>query len=758
MVEETGTSNIKVMCRFRPVSEKEKQVFPDLMCVEFLNDNQTFIVNPQSEHNDPLQFKFDYVFPPESPQEKVYDISAKPIVEAVLQGFNGTVFAYGQTSSGKTFTMMGTDDENMGIIPRMVSTVFGKILKSHAKIEFQVKLAYCEIYMEKIRDLLEPSKVNLKIHEEKTRGIYIADLTEQYVTCESEVFELMSIGNKNREVGSTNMNAGSSRSHSLFSLTITQTNLLDYSAKTGKLYLVDLAGSEKVSKTGAAGKRLEEAKNINKSLTMLGLVIAALTDPKSGHIPYRDSKLTRILQDSLGGNSKTVLIVTCSPSPYNESETVSTCRFGIRAKSIKNKPKVNREYTLAELKLMLSKAREEISRKNRIIIALEKALGRSASTLPNIKDQLEDEEEKEESELNETKMAGAYDEVITELEEARNKIEEEMQNSAKLKMGIENLMLENKDLLNGHDFINKQIMKLQEKLTLTEELLRNKEDCAERLTVANEELKNELSGENSKKLNLEIIFLRNELENSKRALQSSNQVIEEENKQILEELKEEKNKTSRLLSDMETMEVNMQKLISKNTNLFDEEALRIIEDSHAALKGQWQDEKRTLLREINLRIDSNLNLKEKLKESDEKFLNLERNLSDGERVNKDRSDTLERNLEQLTLMYYQLVNRESQLKVDKKISDAKTTRLANKLLSLEKEVKTSKEEIDKLRYANELANAELIELREFKNMQMQDFLSPNMVPQRRTIRGGVPDLNEPNRRTLSFYPPVFLDD
>ena len=163
----------------------------------------------------------------------------------------------------------------------------------------------------------------------------------------------MKIGNKNRAVSATNMNAESSRSHSLFILTLIMTNLEDSSCKTGKLYLVDLAGSEKIAKTGAQGQTLEEAKNINQSLTTLGKVIVALTDKKITHIPYRESKLTRILSESLGGNSKTLLIVTCSPHPYNEAETLSTLRFGSRARNIKNTPTVNREYTVPELKKLL---------------------------------------------------------------------------------------------------------------------------------------------------------------------------------------------------------------------------------------------------------------------------------------------------------------------------------------------------------------------------------------------------------------------
>lgn len=153
-------------------------------------------------------------------------------------------------------------------------------------------------------------------------------MTESYVGGEDEVFSLLKIGNENRSIGCTDMNKQSSRSHSCFILQIEQKNTTDFSSKAGKIYLVDLAGSERISKTGAQGETLKEAKNINKSLTSLGLVINALTDGKSTHVPYRDSKLTRILQESLGGNSKTSLIVTCSPSIFNEKETVSTLRFG----------------------------------------------------------------------------------------------------------------------------------------------------------------------------------------------------------------------------------------------------------------------------------------------------------------------------------------------------------------------------------------------------------------------------------------------
>jgi kinesin family protein 5 len=240
----------------------------------------------------------------------------------------------------------------------MVRTIFNRIDNSNENTEYTVKVSMVEIYMERIKDLLDPTKVNMQIKADKQRGIFIQDVTERYIASEEEVYEIMLIGNDNRAIASTKMNNESSRSHSLFLMTVTQTNLDDNSVKSGKLYLVDLAGSEKVGKTGASGQTLNEAKGINKSLSTLGKVIKALTEKKKsgGFVPYRESKLTRMLSESLGGNAKTALIITCSPSTYNMAETISTLRFGTTARNIKNTPKINREFTVAEMKKLLARS------------------------------------------------------------------------------------------------------------------------------------------------------------------------------------------------------------------------------------------------------------------------------------------------------------------------------------------------------------------------------------------------------------------
>lgn len=214
----------------------------------------------------------------------------------------------------------------------------------------------------------------MQLKEERGRGVFIADVTEAYVSSPDEVFDMMRRGAANRVVSATRMNEESSRSHSIFMLTLSQKDLKTFEAKTGKLFLVDLAGSEKVKKTQASGQQLEEAKNINKSLSALGNVINALTDGKSTHVPYRDSKLTRLLQDSLGGNSRTTLIINASIATYNEFETISTLRFGNRAKNIKNNAKVNKELSVRELQALLDIAEKEIAKQRQYIAGLEDEL------------------------------------------------------------------------------------------------------------------------------------------------------------------------------------------------------------------------------------------------------------------------------------------------------------------------------------------------------------------------------------------------
>ncbi|KKA28546.1 hypothetical protein TD95_002238 [Thielaviopsis punctulata] len=378
----SSANSIKVVARFRP-QNKVELASGGQPIVSFDGQDTCTIDSKEAQGT----FTFDRVFDMSCRQDDIFNFSIKPTVDDILNGYNGTVFAYGQTGAGKSYTMMGTsidDEENRGVIPRIVEQIFFSIMSSPSSIEYTVRVSYMEIYMERIRDLLAPQNDNLPVHEEKNRGVYVKGLLEVYVSSVQEVYEVMRRGGNARAVSATNMNQESSRSHSIFVITVTQKNVETGSAKSGQLFLVDLAGSEKVGKTGASGQTLEEAKKINKSLSALGMVINALTDGKSSHVPYRDSKLTRILQESLGGNSRTTLIINCSPSSYNDAETLSTLRFGMRAKAIKNKAKVNAELSPSELKALLRKAQAQTTSFTNYISTLEGEvqLWRAGETVP----------------------------------------------------------------------------------------------------------------------------------------------------------------------------------------------------------------------------------------------------------------------------------------------------------------------------------------------------------------------------------------
>ncbi|XP_053564167.1 LOW QUALITY PROTEIN: kinesin heavy chain [Bombina bombina] len=453
---ETSECSIKVLCRFRPLNQAEVHRGDKFIPV-FQGDDSVNVGGKT--------YVFDRVFPPNTTQEQVYHACAMQIVKDVLAGYNGTIFAYGQTASGKTHTMEGKlhDPQMMGIIPRIARDIFNYIYSMDENLEFHIKVSYFEIYLDKIRDLLDVSKTNLSVHEDKNRVPFVKGCTERFVSSPEEILDVIDEGKSNRHVAVTNMNEHSSRSHSIFLINIKQENVETEQKLSGKLYLVDLAGSEKVSKTGAEGAVLDEAKNINKSLSALGNVISALAEGVKSYVPYRDSKMTRILQDSLGGNCRTTMFICCSPSNYNDAETKSTLMFGQRAKTIKNTASVNLELTAEQWKKKYEKEKEKNKTLKDTVQKLEAELSRwrNGENVPET-EQLNDDEQITQDTCDETPVNDNNSSIVIRIsEEERRKYEEEIRKMYK--------QMDDKD-----DEINQQsqlVEKLNQQMLDQEELL-----------------------------------------------------------------------------------------------------------------------------------------------------------------------------------------------------------------------------------------------------------------------------------------------
>uniref|UniRef100_A0AC35TLQ6 Kinesin-like protein n=1 Tax=Rhabditophanes sp. KR3021 TaxID=114890 RepID=A0AC35TLQ6_9BILA len=386
---------IKVVVRCRPLSENEISEGHHSVVSIDTSRGQIEIKNLKELKEAPKSYTFDAIYDGNSTQSELYDETFRDLVNSVLNGFNGTIFAYGQTGTGKTFTMEGLPDDKdlRGVIPNSFEHIFQHIANSTNQ-QYLVRASYLEIYQEEVRDLLnKDNNVRLELKERADIGVYVKDLSTFETKSVREIKNLMAVGHTNRSVGCTNMNEHSSRSHAIFIITIECAEIgLDGEThiRVGRLNLVDLAGSERQSKTGALGDRFKEATKINLSLSALGNVISALVDGKSSHIPYRDSKLTRLLQDSLGGNSKTVMVANIGPASYNYDETMGTLRYANRAKNIKNKPKINedpkdalvREYQeeILRLKAMLEKRGSSSSKRRKPKKSIENGMVESLDT------------------------------------------------------------------------------------------------------------------------------------------------------------------------------------------------------------------------------------------------------------------------------------------------------------------------------------------------------------------------------------------
>ena len=355
-----SSETIKVCCRFRKEFDHSEDEYDSW---QFDTETSTITLNSKN-------WTYDYILTPDSTQEIMYNKVAYKTISDFTEGYHGTIFAYGQSGSGKTYSMLGpdivldtlatnSDNELYGITPRAVYQIFDSLNEfSRNGTNWKLSLSYIEIYNEKVKCLLS-GKNELKIREDPNEGFIIPEKESKDCKNPKEIFEGIHLANANRATGATNQNERSSRSHSIMQLELIY-NSIDGLVRKSRLSLVDLAGSERIAKTGAEGQRLKEAQKINQSLTTLGMVIMALTTPGSKHVPFRNSKLTLILRDSLGGSSKTTLLCTASRLKRHSEESIQTLYFASRAKSIKNLAKKNVILNAGELQYICNGLKKEL--------------------------------------------------------------------------------------------------------------------------------------------------------------------------------------------------------------------------------------------------------------------------------------------------------------------------------------------------------------------------------------------------------------
>ena len=482
------SERIKVSVRCRPMNQKEKNEGYQT-CVDVDSDRGE--VNVQLVNTPKRTFWYDKAYGMDSTQEQVFQETAMPIVESVVQGYNGTIFAYGQTGTGKTFTMEGDfeTDINKGIIPRSFDLMFN-IIKTTYNTNFLIQCSYLELYNEEVRDLLAKNhQQKLDIREDPETGFYVQDLSHWVVKAPKDMIELMLRGRELKVIKGHNMNERSSRSHCIFTI-IVENSTKDETGehiKKGKLNLVDLAGSERTSKikdvNGAEGLQAETI-HINLSLTALGKVIHALASNKKQHIPYRDSKLTKLLMDSLGGNSKTVMIANIGPADYNIEETLTTLRYADRAKNIKNAPKVNEDPKDA----MIKKYKDELERLKQALAAANGGVEMTVNQLVS-EDDINNDTRNRIAEIQnqiidaKKKIQDDTDKKMKELEANTNMVEEE---KIELMKKIKKLEEEQFKKVEAKKKIMDKLQLLEEKFLLGE---KTKEQAKKNEQILNEERK-----------------------------------------------------------------------------------------------------------------------------------------------------------------------------------------------------------------------------------------------------------------------------
>ena len=618
----TIDDSLKVAIRIRPPLPREiepnlpfrsiaivSKTSPTISLVEYIGcefleseKQKEWIEKPQ--YFQYHKFTFDFIYDMDTNQENVYLTCVYPAVNSILEGYNSTILAYGQTGTGKTYTMEGFDfdylNENRGMIPRTIDDIFTFIEKnSDSNTTFIIRSTYLQIYNEQISDLLKPEKKNLSIREDKKKGLYVESLSEWAVRSPKDVYTLLERGENNRAKANTHMNDVSSRSHAVFSIQVEQMSNIngEQSIKIGKLNLVDLAGSERIKISGATGKQLEESKKINKSLSALGNVIYALTDPKKNkHIPYRDSKLTRLLENSLGGNCKTTMIAMISPAENSFNESYSTLNFAKRAKSIKNKAVVNEDI---DHNALIRQYESELKK-------LKKELEEKDNMLKNNNFLIELQEQKKEAERDKN-------EAIQALEEASIKYLQERDEKKKLESKIE---LMNFQLIPGGTKINIEDTP-QFQTLLKKNIILLEKDFNEKLSEIEQE--------------------RKEIQASKEQVDSYNKLILKQN-EIMSGLKNKVNESNEAIAQLQE-EIEAYESMNKNQeNIIEnkEKRIKLLENLLSKNNIKFEKEERVTINLFDDDDDNNNNktFKKKIYTKNEKWNNINVMLTSDEKISE----------------------------------------------------------------------------------------------------------------------------
>ena len=635
------TERVMVHCRVRPLNDEDLRNYGKDQIIDTVDQHRGTI--SLKREFDRKCFTFDSVYDGSSSQKDIYSKVADPVVNSVMQGYNGTIFAYGQTGTGKTFTMIGGTGESKGVIPRSISQIFMSIQQSPSH-SFSVKIGFLQLYMEMLQDLLSPDdNKTIKIRENADDGVYLTGVSWKTVNSVKQCMDWLAVGDRNRSTAFTSMNAHSSRSHAVYMVKIEKRvkytpeqleelekkgEAPDQSMTKSTLYLVDLAGSERVSKSKATGSRLDEAKNINLALLALGNCIQALSDKKAKYVPFRDSKLTRLLEDSLGGNSKTSLIVTIGPSSAHIQESLSAMQFGQRAMKIENRPEKNIKVDYRALCSQLQAEVDKFNDGNNMFSIEKDQYLEEINSLKAQVEKLTSEKEQMEIELEEYRKGhndlSKFEEVkkseLTKLHSLyKAKLEKKESEHKKLLDQIDEVMLNREEELkreknNSAELKNKVSYLSNEMKTLKEELEQEKTDRQVRiaqLVTEIDELKQKNHQEKAKFS--ELAEEQKTFEDIKRQQQASITELNEKLKSILNKYNQETESLNKELQKSQTMNEKLKSQIQVKINEFKE--------SQTQSEKNWQEVLKNKEKVLNERIK---NLENKVNEEALKITQFER--------------------------------------------------------------------------------------------------------------------------------------